>query len=183
MSTHAPAGTAQHVAETVTAAARAMYPHAGLSDRVYGRVAAKLTEGAAGEPDAERVLAEGIAQLDAGGTPFVDLDGPAKLDVLRQIEGSAFFELVRSTAVVEVYSDPETWELLGYEGPSFAKGGYLNRGFNDLEWLPDPDPPFFVDEEWLPERDEPEPPPEPPRPASPFFADEEWLPEPQERRP
>jgi hypothetical protein len=28
--------------------------------------------------------------------------------------------------------------LLGYEGPSFDKGGYLNRGFNDLDWLPDP---------------------------------------------
>src|SRR5215213_6033074 len=139
MSTHAPAGTAQHVAETVTAAARAMYPHAGLSDRVYARVAAKLTEGAAGEPDAERVLADGIAQLDAGATPFVVLDEPAKLDVLRQMEGSEFFELVRGTAVVEVYSDRETWELLGYEGPSFAKGGYVERGFDDLDWLPDPE--------------------------------------------
>jgi hypothetical protein len=181
MSTHAPAGSAQHVAETVTAAARAMYPHAGLSDRVYGRVAVKLTEGAAGEPEAERVLAEGIAQLDAGAAPFVDLDAAAKLDVLRQIEGSKFFELVRGTAVVEVYSDPETWELLGYEGPSFAKGGYLERGFNDLDWLPDPDPTFFADEEWLPERDEPEAPARPQAPSA-FFADEEWLPDPKDRR-
>ena len=138
MSTHAPAGAAQHVAETVTAAARAMYPHAGLPDRVYGRVARKLVEGAAGEPDAERVLAEGVASLDAGTSPFVDLDADAKLEVLRGIAGSAFFELVRGTAVVEVYSDQETWELLGYEGPSFAKGGYVDRGFDDLDWLPEP---------------------------------------------
>jgi hypothetical protein len=27
--------------------------------------------------------------------------------------------------------------MLGYEGPSFDKGGYLERGFNDLDWLPD----------------------------------------------
>jgi hypothetical protein len=26
----------------------------------------------------------------------------------------------------------------GYPGPSWAKGGYINRGFNDLKWLPDP---------------------------------------------
>ena len=46
-------------------------------------------------------------------------------------------EVVRSTAVVEVYSDTATWRRLGYEGPSFAQGGYLHRGFDDLDWLPD----------------------------------------------
>ena len=46
---------------------------------------------------------------------------------------------MRSTAVVEIYSDPQTWKLLGYEGPSFAQGGYIDRGFNDLDWLPDPE--------------------------------------------
>jgi len=46
---------------------------------------------------------------------------------------------VRSTAVVEVYSDQRTWQLVGYEGSSFDKGGYLDRGFNDLDWLPDPE--------------------------------------------
>jgi hypothetical protein len=50
-----------------------------------------------------------------------------------------FFELVRTTAVVEVYTDRETWDLLGYEGPSFAKGGYIERGFDDLDWLPEPE--------------------------------------------
>jgi hypothetical protein len=133
MSTHAPVGSAQHVAETVTAAARAMYPHAGLSDRVYARVAAKLAEGD------DAVVAEGVASQDAGGTPFVELDERARLEALRAIEGSVFFELVRTTAVVEVYTDRETWDLLGYEGPSFAKGGYIERGFDDLDWLPEPE--------------------------------------------
>jgi hypothetical protein len=40
--------------------------------------------------------------------------------------------------VVALYNDHEVWELLGYEGPSFDQGGYLNRGFDDLDWLPDP---------------------------------------------
>jgi hypothetical protein len=59
------------------------------------------------------------------------------LAAAKAIEGSPFFELVRSTAVVEVYSDAATWRALGYEGASFAKGGYLHRGFDDLDWLPD----------------------------------------------
>jgi hypothetical protein len=138
MSTHAPAGIAQHVTETLTAAARTMYPHDRLSDRVYGRVATKLAEGAAGDDTAERVLADGVAQLDGGGTAFTELDADARLAALRAIEGTPFFELVRSTAVVEVYSDTETWKLLGYEGPSYAQGGYIDRGFDDLDWLPEP---------------------------------------------
>ena len=133
MSTQVPVPAAQHVAETIAAAARTMYPHAGLSDRVYGKVADKLAEGD------QELLADGVASLDAGGTAFVELDEAARLEAVKAIEGSVFFELVRSTAVVEVYSDAETWELLGYEGPSFAKGGYLRRGFDDLDWLPEPE--------------------------------------------
>ena len=30
------------------------------------------------------------------------------------------------------------WQLIGYEGPSFDQGGYVTRGFDDLDWLPDP---------------------------------------------
>jgi hypothetical protein len=27
------------------------------------------------------------------------------------------------------------WKVLGYEGESASKGGYINRGFNDIDWL------------------------------------------------
>jgi hypothetical protein len=85
-------------------------------------VADKLAEAAAEDSDAAQAIDDGAAAFDGD---------------LASIEGKPFFELVRSTAVVEVYSDQRTWELLGYEGPSFDKGGYLERGFNDLDWLPD----------------------------------------------
>jgi hypothetical protein len=111
-------------AEVVIRAARDLYPHDGLPDAVYQRVADKLAEAAAGDPEQAKLIDQGAAELG-------DRD-------IAAIEGSPFFELVRSTAVVEVYSDARTWALLGYEGPSFDRGGYLERGFNDLDWLPDP---------------------------------------------
>lgn len=37
-----------------------------------------------------------------------------------------------------LYDDAEAWDALGYEGESFDKGGYIHRGFNDLDWLPEP---------------------------------------------
>ena len=70
---------------------------------------------------------------------FAELSADLQLKVLEGIEDTDFFELVRSTAVVEVYTDERTWQLVGYEGPSFDKGGYIDRGFDDLDWLPDPE--------------------------------------------
>ena len=123
---------------TITAAARTMYPHDALPDDVYARVGAKLAEVTCEDPEAAHIIEEGVSALD-GGRPFAELAEADKIEALKAIEGSDFFELVRSTAVVEVYSDQRTWQLCGYEGPSFDKGGYINRGFNDLDWLPDPE--------------------------------------------
>ena len=54
------------------------------------------------------------------------------------VDGRKVSTLLLGVAVVALYDDREVWELLGYEGPSFDQGGYLNRGFDDLDWLPEP---------------------------------------------
>ena len=123
---------------TITAAARTMYPHDSLPDEVYARVADKLVEAADASPDAARTIEEGVAALNDDGV-FAELSADLQLKVLEGIEDTEFFELVRSNAVIEVYTDERTWQLVGYEGPSFDKGGYIDRGFNDLDWLPDPE--------------------------------------------
>lgn len=115
-----------------------MYPHDALPDDVYARVAEKLAEAAGEDSGAARTIEEGVSALNDG-RPFAELSADEQLEVLKGIEGSHFFELVRSTAVVQVYSGQRTWQLVGYEGPSFDKGGYIDRGFNDLNWLPDPE--------------------------------------------
>jgi hypothetical protein len=123
---------------TIAAAARTLYPHDALPDDVYGRVGDKLAEAAREDSGAAQTIEEGVSALN-GGRPFADLDAAEQLEAVKGIEGSDFFELVRSTAIVEVYSDQRTWQAFGYEGPSFDKGGYIDRGFNDLDWLPDPE--------------------------------------------
>jgi hypothetical protein len=123
---------------TITAAARTMYPHDALPDDVYARVGEKLAEAAREDARTARTIEDGVSALN-GGRPFAELSADEQLETLKAIEGSVFFELVRSTAVVEVYSDQRTWRLVGYEGPSFDKGGYIDRGFNDLDWLPEPE--------------------------------------------
>jgi len=122
----------------ITAAARIMYPHDALPDEVYARVGDKLAEAARDGSGVMQTIEDGVAALNLG-RPFAELPADEQLKALKRIEASDFFELVRSTAVVEVYSDDRTWRLVGYEGPSFDKGGYVHRGFNDLDWLPDPE--------------------------------------------
>jgi len=140
MSTQAPMALEQHVAETVSALARTLYPHVALADAVYERVPAKIAEAVAEDPAQASTVADGVADLDGrGAQPFTQRTPEQQLADAKAIAGSDFFELVRSTAVTEVYSDQRTWKLVGYEGASFDKGGYVDRGFNDLDWLPDPE--------------------------------------------
>lgn len=98
----------------------------------------KLAEAGREDPAAARTIEDGASALSLA-RPFFELSEGERIEALKQIESSEFFELVRSVSVIEVYSDPRTWQLLGYEGPSFEKGGYIDRGFDDLDWLPAPE--------------------------------------------
>ena len=122
---------------TALSAARVMFPHDGLPDEAYDKVIAKLEGDAAGDEGIAATLEQGVAGLDGDGR-FVDLDSEAQLEALRASEGSDFFDLIKATAVVELYDNPLVWKAFGYEGPSTHLGGYVDRGFNDLDWLPDP---------------------------------------------
>jgi hypothetical protein len=123
---------------------RAAYPHPRFPDGPYERTADAII-GQVGDDLWQRLmLSEGLASLDAraatvsGGKGFADLDEDAALELLRGIADAAFFKLIRSVAVVTLYDDQEVHQLLGYGGPSFEQGGYLHRGFDDLDWLPTP---------------------------------------------
>ena len=34
-----------------------------------------------------------------------------------------------------LYNQKEVWPIFGYEGEFLSKGGYIERGFDDIEWL------------------------------------------------
>jgi hypothetical protein len=138
MATVTPAGVGIDQ-RTLSLMVRAMFPHASFPDGPYERTAAAIVEASQSDVRMRAQLEQGILELDvAGGAPFAELVPDARLAVLRGMSGTAFFEAVRSQTVATLYNDPEVWSLLGYEGPSFGEGGYLHRGFQDLDWLPDP---------------------------------------------
>lgn len=118
---------------------RVMFPHGNVPDGPYERTADTVLDAANGSVWSTLSLQQGLGTLDGlSGSPFVDLDDTAATRVLKHVEGTEFFGFIRRTAVVHLYDDPQMWEALGYEGPSFDQGGYVNRGFDDLDWLPSP---------------------------------------------
>lgn len=115
---------------------RAMYPHANFSDAPYARSCDAIIAAANKSIGQAVMFGQGLAELKAEG--FAEMDEAAALAHLETIQSTDFFQLVRGTVVVTLYNDPEVWEILGYEGASYDQGGYINRGFDDLDWLPNP---------------------------------------------
>ena len=121
---------------TLVQMARDIYPHDHVADEFYV-AAVKGYDTAETAPEIEA----GIAALDAaaagkGHAGYLAAGWERdRVDLLRGMEDSAFFQKIRGGLVTGLYNQKEVWPLFGYEGESFSQGGYIERGFNDINWL------------------------------------------------
>jgi hypothetical protein len=121
---------------TLIVMARDVYPHDRLGDQFYA-VAMKGYD----TPEEAAGIEAGIAALDAaaqgaGYASYAAVPWEAdRVAILRGMEGSPFFQKIRGGMVTGLYNQKEVWPLFGYEGESFSKGGYIDRGFDDIAWL------------------------------------------------
>jgi hypothetical protein len=117
-----------------------LFPHQVLAPEVYAKAGLILAGAIEANSGLRQLAAAGQDALDAGGEkPWLQRPANAQLDALAANSNQAFFIALRGLGGLIFYSLPEVWVLLGYEGPSFDKGGYLARGFDDIDWLPDED--------------------------------------------
>ena len=124
------------LAKQLVAIYRIMFPHNGVPDAFYEHVVQKLDDKAAQNQDLPRLLSEGIEALNGQiGSAWISLSEEARLEALKRTEQTPFFQTLRTDFVLYFYSNPGIWPLFGYEGPSNDKGGYLHRGFNDIDWI------------------------------------------------
>lgn len=113
---------------------RDIFPHDRLGDLHYAKpLAALLAKQGA-------LLREGLQALQASararhGQAFEALAENDRVALLRAIETGPFFREVRSALMFGIYDNKALFPLFGYEGSSVEKGGYVNRGFNDIDWL------------------------------------------------
>ena len=126
---------------TLLVLARDIFPHDRISDRYYLQALEPLEAQAAADDTLKSLLSEGVAALDRLAKlrfrkAYAALDKESeRLSLLYVIEHGAFFQKVKGHLVTGFYDNKAVWPLFGYEGSSWEKGGYLNRGFDDIDWL------------------------------------------------
>jgi hypothetical protein len=121
-------------ATTLLAATRTIAPHDKLEDAAYAFVIRALDAAAAKDEALHKQLSQGVTSLGDG---FASASERARVAALRRLEPTPFFQNLRVQTLLVLYSTPLAYAYFGYEGEAFSKGGYLQRGFNDLRWLPD----------------------------------------------
>jgi len=119
------------------AVTRTIAPHDKLDEAAYALVIQALDADATKDEKFRATLKEGLAQLGSGFSSSAEND---RIEALKKIESSPFFQSVRLKTLQVLYSNPIAYAYFGYEGEAFSKGGYLRRGFNDLRWLPEVPP-------------------------------------------
>ncbi|MEZ5831874.1 MAG: Twin-arginine translocation pathway signal [Dongiaceae bacterium] len=115
--------------------ARATYPHAMLDDAIYGKVISGLDEKASKDEGLLKTLKSGAAKLTE--KKFDTLDAETQEATLKEMETTAEFQTVRGACITGIYNNQDVWKVFGYEGASAELGGYIHRGFNDIDWLKD----------------------------------------------
>jgi hypothetical protein len=124
-------------AETLLAAVTTLYPHESLSPLIYRRVIVQFDRIAAQKPDAAKTFAAFSDELNRGAVlPFAELAESYRVQTLKRLETTPEFFFVQRLAIRYLYDDVEVWAAFGYEGASVHLGGYVKRGFDDLDWLP-----------------------------------------------
>ena len=132
------AGLKPETMATLIQMARDIYPHDQVPDKFYAVAVKSHDESAAKDPKHKEMIEAGIADLDtkAGDGGYSGLLWEEeRVQLLQQIEETPFFQTVRGGLVVGLYNQKEVWPIFGYEGESYSKGGYIARGFDDIEWL------------------------------------------------
>jgi hypothetical protein len=114
--------------------ARLLYPHDGVADDVY----IEVIEGILSDPASDSVLDSAMTALNAaqsGG--WFDLDTDDQVAAMKSVETESFFEAIRAGVRDRFYTHPKVWAHIGYPGSSVEFGGYVDRGFDDIDWLPE----------------------------------------------
>jgi hypothetical protein len=127
--------------KTLARVARDVYPHDHLADHDYIIAVTPWDAKAAADANVKALIEGGIALLDENArarykAPYATVAWEEqRVALLHEIEQSEFFGKVRGDLLVSLYNNHDVWPKFGYEGSSAERGGYINRGFDDINWL------------------------------------------------
>ena len=127
-----------HEVQSLLMMARTLFPHDFLGDSYYMNIVNSIDAKAAADAKAKATVQAGVQALDSYGGKFANMDEHSRTSIAQSVEKTKadFFGMVYGETVGGLYGNQDIWKILGFEGSSTEKGGYINRGFNDINWLP-----------------------------------------------
>ncbi len=123
----------------IRATCQGLVPIPGLVNSVYDAIVAQWQRAASTDTTLGETLRQvAVSVRQRFGNEIPGADSAEFASFLATVEHTAFGAELLSALTLATVTRPEVWEIAGYEGESFTRGGYLLRGFNDLDWLPEP---------------------------------------------
>ena len=123
--------------DVVAAYAHVLVPTLDPSDPRYRAVALKLEQSVKRDSDLYTLTRDGLSALGVpAGESWHGLSPQQRAARIGKQRGTPFFSFLRWTTSEIVMQDPALWQQLGYQGSAIEHGGYLHRGFDDIDWLP-----------------------------------------------
>ena len=118
--------------------ARRLFPHEGMADGIYGEVVGQVLATIASNPATAGLIDGAVQVLDSAASgSWIDLGEAEQLEVLRATENDPTVVGLRETVRFVFYENESVWKHIDYPGSSKEYGGYINRGFDDIDWLPE----------------------------------------------
>jgi len=118
--------------------ARCLFPHDGISDNVYAEVMSGVITATADDPSMNAMLQAAESAFNSKRRkPWMSLDETEQVAVVQELQNEAFFAVILATVRGHFYYHPAVLQHLDYPGSSREYGGYINRGFDDIDWLPE----------------------------------------------
>lgn len=124
-----------HVAKTMLLVGKDLFPMKRFSDDLYMIAVDSLDGKAAKDESLKKSLTDGVSEFDkAAGGKYIKASYKKRLNIIKSMEGKGLFNHIKGEMVNVFYNDKRVWEVAGYEGPAYDKGGYYLRGFQDADW-------------------------------------------------
>ena len=126
---------------TLTKIARDIFPHDKFGNDLYAKAVGIYGDQVKQDVALRTLLIAGVASVNEAankqfGKPYTQIpEESSRLIILKAMDKTPFFLKIRGDLVVSLYNQPAVWAKLGYQGPSAGSGGYINRGFNDQNWM------------------------------------------------
>ncbi len=125
-------------ADELTRMARLLYPHDDIANDVYADVINDVLSAAADDSSMMETLGNAVTALNAAqNSNWFEIGEDDQIKAMMVVKNEAFFAAIQGAVMARFYNHPEVWEHIGYPGSSVEYGGYVDRGFDDIDWLPE----------------------------------------------